>query len=426
MANLVKIAELLKNAPDQALMQQLNNPDGSAPSYMVLSELQRRKKLRGSLMSQEPQSSVAEDLENESANAGQMGLGSFDQQPQQPPMQQQAPVGMAQGGEVKHYFNGNEVYTSEPGYNPFAGFSMPDFTGKAGWSDEQDQLYKDLLTAGMSPEQAKARVFGTEAPIKPVAPAAAPAPAAPPAAPASRNRAAAPTGGLPTLGKSSTASDDYSVNPLLEEARGIRKQLADAYKNQADVYKQQAEDVRKTKDVDAAMALLTAGFGIAGGRSANALENIGQGALPGVQQYAGSERARREQLQKLALGQGALGIEQLGAQMRGVTAEGELGLGGEKMDIARRGAAADEMRARATAASVANQASQWKQDNAKDKVNQQRAATLINYLKTDGINLDEPTKAQYVSEINRLLGVGAAPQNKLTGNSKEGYKYGYN
>ena len=399
MANLVKIAELLKNAPDQALMQELNNPNGAAPSYMVLSELQRRKKLRGSLMNNEPQSSVAEDLEAEMTPAPQMGIGSLAQQPVSNP--QQAPVGMASGGEVKHYFNGNEVYTSEPGWNPFAGI---DWTGKSGWSDEQDRLYKDLLVTGMTPEQAKARVFGTEAPVKP-APTTQTAPA--PAAASqgrSQGRPVAPAG-IPTLGKAPAASDDYSVNPLLGELKDYRKQLADAYKNQADVYKQQSDEIKNTKATDVGLALMQAGFGIAGGRSQNALENIGQGAMPAIQQYAGMDRARREQLQKLAMGQGQLGIEQLGAQMKGVTAEGELGLGGEKMDIARRSAAADEMRARAAAAGVANQASQWKQENAQDKVNQQKANTLINYLKTDGINLDDATKAQYISEINRLLGV---------------------
>ena len=426
MANLVKIAELLKNASDQSLMQELNNPNGAAPSYMVLSELQRRKKLRGSLMNNEPVSSVAEDLEAESAQAPQMGLGSMGQAPMQ-----QAPVSMASGGEVKHFYAGGGYdvgggqYTSEPGWNPFAGI---DWTGKSGWSDEQDRLYKDLLVTGMTPEQAKARVFGTETSVKPAAaPQAAPAPA-PAGVPQGRpqGRPAAPTGGIPSLGAAPKASDDYSVNPLLDELKGYRKQMADAYKQQADAYKQQAQEIKDTKATDIGLALMQAGFGMAGGRSQYALENIGQGAMPAIQQYAGMDRARREQLQKLALGQGALGIEQLGAQMKGVTAEGELGLGGEKMDIARRSAAADEMRARASLAAVGNQAAQWKQENAQERVNQQKANTLINYLKTDGINLDDATKAQYISEINRLLKTSPAPQNKLTGNAKEGYKYGYN
>jgi len=378
---------LLKNAPDQALMQEMQNPTGTAPSYMILSELQRRKKLRGSLMNNEPQTSVAEDMEAEASQAEQMGtagLGSMG------PAPMQQPQGYAQGGAVQGYAGGGDV----------------DYQDDLPW-DERMRMWREMTGFG--------RMAPPPAPAQPIFPGAAAAQVRAAdnrivTTPQVRPQPAAPRApaqvGIASVGPAAAkASDDYSVSPLLEEARGIRKQLADAYKSQADVYKQQADEVRKTKDVDAAMALLTAGFGIAGGRSQNAIENIGQGALPAVQQYAGAERARREQLQKLAMGQGALGIEQLGAQMKGVTAEGELGLGGEKMDIARRSAAADEMRARASAASVANQASQWKLDNAKNKVDQQRAATLINYLKTDGINIDDNTRASYVSEINRLLGV---------------------
>lgn len=445
--NLVKVAELLKNAPDQALMQELNNPNGAAPSYMVLSELQRRKKLRGSLMNNEPQSSVAEDLEAESAQAPQMGLGSMSQAPmQQAP--QQAPVGMASGGEVVHAAGG---WWEDP--SQYSNFDPTNPKMQRSRLDEMRAAIRDQY--GVDPEnlgtmtsigQGLGNLFGSgsaqnqalneyesakkglsllqTAPTK-AAPAPAPSPAGPPQG-RPQGRPAAPTGGLPTLAPQKANSDDYSVNPLLSELKGYRNQMAEAYKNQADVYKQQADEIKNAKSSDVALALMQAGFGIMGGESQYAARNIGQGAMPAIQQYAGMDRARREQLQKLALGQGALGIEQLGAQMKGVTAEGELGLGGEKMDIARRSAAADEMRARASMAAVGNQAAQWKMDNAKDKVDQQRAATLINYLKTDGINLDEPTKAQYVSEINRLLRVGSAPQNKLSGNAKEGYKYGYN
>lgn len=411
MANLVKIAELLKNASDQNLMQELNNPNGAAPSYMVLSELQRRKKLRGSLMNQEPVSSVAEDIEAESAQAPQMGLGSMGQAPMQ---SQQAPVGMASGGEVKHYYAGDYVdygggYESDPSENTF----WPS------WEEIKKRTGYGRMLPPTPPAVAQAPVAAPQ-----VLPQASQQ-AAPAEAP--RVKAPAQAAGIASVGaQKSGASDDYSVNPLLDELKGYRKQMADAYKQQADAYKQQAQEIKDTKATDIGLALMQAGFGMAGGRSQYALENIGQGAMPAIQQYAGMDRARREQLQKLALGQGALGIEQLGAQMKGVTAEGELGLGGEKMDIARRSAAADEMRARASLAAVGNQAAQWKQENAQDRVNQQKANTLINYLKTDGINLDDATKAQYISEINRLLKTNPAPQNKLTGNAKEGYKYGYN
>lgn len=416
MANLVKIAELLKNAPDQALMQELNNPGGGAPSYMVLSELQRRKKLRGSLMNNEPQSSVAEDLEAEASQANQMGLGSMGQQPQPMANPQQAPVGMAQGGEVPGYAEGD--YVDDLPWEERMALWRQNFGFGSQLPPSQRRYAEDYAAGAVSTPQTAPQVAAAQ-----VAPQA--APPAPPAAPP-KTRAPAQAG-IGSLGSQKSAGpSNYSVNPLLDELKGYRTQMADAYKQQAETYKQQAEDIKNAKTSDIGMALMQAGLGIAGGTSSNALQNVAQGAQPAMQAYMGMDRERRKELQKLAMGQGALGIEQLGAQMKGVTSEGELGLGGEKMAIARRSADADMLRANAAAAGVANQASQWKQDNAQERVNQQKANTLINYLKTDGINLDDATKAQYVAQINKLLGVGAAPQNKLSGNAKEGYKYGYN
>ena len=70
--NLVKVADMLKNATDQALAGELKNPSGSVPSYMVLSELERRKKLRGSIMQPENSKTVAEEKEAEFAGLGAM------------------------------------------------------------------------------------------------------------------------------------------------------------------------------------------------------------------------------------------------------------------------------------------------------------------------------------------------------------------
>ena len=316
MANLVKIAELLKNASDQQLASELNNPNGSAPSYMVLSELQRRKKMRGSLMNQEPQSSVAEDMEQESSRANQMGIGGFQQQ-----MPQQAPQGYAGGGEVD-YGGG---YETDPSENTF-------------WPS-WDEIKKRTGYGRMLPQTQATQAAAPLTPVVPAVPAAVqtqrPAPVA-----------QAPAAGIPSLAPAKPVkSQTPAGNPLMDELRGYRKDLADAYKNQADVYKQQAEDVKNSKDSDVAMALMQAGFGIMGGRSQFAAENIGQGALPAVQQYAATERERQKELQKLATGQGQLGIEQLGAQMKGALGEGELSVNERK-------AAAAEMQARASMAGV--------------------------------------------------------------------------
>lgn len=59
--NLLKIQDALKNASDAQLMQLMQAPDSTAPSYLVLSEIRRRKDMR-SKQEPGPESTVAEDL----------------------------------------------------------------------------------------------------------------------------------------------------------------------------------------------------------------------------------------------------------------------------------------------------------------------------------------------------------------------------
>ena len=60
--NLIQISEQLKDVPDQYLMQEVQNPSGSYPAYLVVSELTRRKRMRESASKQAPTTTVAEDL----------------------------------------------------------------------------------------------------------------------------------------------------------------------------------------------------------------------------------------------------------------------------------------------------------------------------------------------------------------------------
>lgn len=329
--NLVKIADMLKNASDQNLIQEIQNPSGSVPSYMVLSELERRKKLRGSLMNSEPQASVAEDMEREAAPAA-AGIGSMGQPPAQGP-------GYVGGGEVRGYAAGDYV---------------GDYEDDLPW-EERMRKWREMTGFGRMAPQAPAQA--PQAPQAPqvAAPAVAPAAAAPaPAASTKRSDStlppAAPRASAPAAAPNSMAS-------YLEEMKGYRKELEGMYKNQADLYQKQYEDLKGAKDKDVSMALLTAGLGIMGGRSAYAAENIGQGALPAVQQYLGADRERQKEMQKMALGQGALGIESLRARMEATRGEGELGL-------KERAVGADELRARASmqqAGAIAGQTSAYRQ-----------------------------------------------------------------
>jgi len=76
--NIVKLQDDLKNVPDNALINYVQNPSGQVPTYLALSELQRRKKMReqaSGAQAQGPQPSVAEQLVAESApQAGIAGI----------------------------------------------------------------------------------------------------------------------------------------------------------------------------------------------------------------------------------------------------------------------------------------------------------------------------------------------------------------
>lgn len=65
--NIVKLQDDLKSVPDQSLIGYVQNPTGQVPSYLALSELQRRKKMREQAggQGQGDQPSVAEQLVSE-------------------------------------------------------------------------------------------------------------------------------------------------------------------------------------------------------------------------------------------------------------------------------------------------------------------------------------------------------------------------
>jgi hypothetical protein len=251
--------------------------------------------------------------------ADQMGIGSL------------GPVGQAVA-QPQAYAGGGEVRR----FNGLTGSYVGDYEDTLPW-EERMQKWREMTGFGrMAPPPAVRPALAPT--TAPVAPAAAPAAATTPPVKPPTPRPAAPVAATPEK------LEDWG-----QQIKDIVGKQADAYQKQADLYAQEAEKLDKTKSTDISLALMQAGFGIMGGRSQFAAENIGQGAMPAVQQYAAMDRARRDQAQKLALGQGALGIEQLGAQLKGVSAGAEYGLGKEKLDIARKSAESDAIYKRALA-----------------------------------------------------------------------------
>jgi hypothetical protein len=81
--NIIKIQDMLRSVPDNSLIGYVQNPQGEVPSYLALSELQRRKDTRAKFQQQQtPETSVAEDLGQEAAQ-NQGGLSMLAGQPQQ-------------------------------------------------------------------------------------------------------------------------------------------------------------------------------------------------------------------------------------------------------------------------------------------------------------------------------------------------------
>ena len=146
--NIIKIQNQLKGVPDDTLVGYVQNPSGQVPTYLALSELQRRKEMRNSYQANKPEEkSVAEDLVEESQpQPGIMGLPeaqpmmeAMAPQPEMP-MEQMAHGGLAEldtgnmydennyatggivafddGGPVKHYAYGGKTSTDPYMYDP--------------------------------------------------------------------------------------------------------------------------------------------------------------------------------------------------------------------------------------------------------------------------------------------------------------------
>ena len=79
--NIIKLQNMLRGVPDEALIGYVQNPQGEVPSYLALSELQRRKDTREKYQAEQaPESSVAEDLEQETMS-DQGGLAMLAKNP---------------------------------------------------------------------------------------------------------------------------------------------------------------------------------------------------------------------------------------------------------------------------------------------------------------------------------------------------------
>lgn len=125
--NIIEQQDKLKSAPDDSLKREMQSPSGMFPQYLVMTEIQRREKMRKDYEGKQaadnktpPRPSMAEEMAMTPSQPAQMssGIGSLLEQPQQPqipPQMQQEPVRMNVGMQVPYSAN-----------NPYASFLIQD------------------------------------------------------------------------------------------------------------------------------------------------------------------------------------------------------------------------------------------------------------------------------------------------------------
>jgi hypothetical protein len=125
MMNVLQLQERLKDYSQQQLAQEMKMPSGQVPQYLVLGEMQRRKRMQAeqaAAQSQQSQTTVAEDAVA-AAGVPNTGQGPMPQapMPQAPMPQAPAPaLRMAGGGAVKHMQTGKLLTGISPQASTFA------------------------------------------------------------------------------------------------------------------------------------------------------------------------------------------------------------------------------------------------------------------------------------------------------------------
>ncbi len=130
--NIIELQEKLKDLPDQRLTQEMQSPSGSVPQFLVLNELNRRKRMRDDMkaMSAQPTATVAQEaiasagvpaggiadmaqMAPRSSIAQNTGIASVAPQPM--PADPSIAQGMYRGGMVRRMYGGGPVRRMQQG-----------------------------------------------------------------------------------------------------------------------------------------------------------------------------------------------------------------------------------------------------------------------------------------------------------------------
>ena len=329
--NLLSIQDALKNASDQQLVQLMRAPDSTTPSYLVVSELNRRKQMRVK-QAEPPSRTVAEDLTSEENMQAPMGIRSL--QTPEPGDEEYRPEddagieAMREGGIVRMQAGGPPPSGERlPMFRSFSPPPMAEADNSSLMStaeQELQRLYRSdpsarrnqalidqtASTYGVSADALRERL-GIAAPVTPPPATTPAAPAAPPAAAATTTPATTegrptptsaqtlplppepPRGGPPASGvrtltpSAAPAAATPEGLPTLQQNMernlgmfpGIPQELMDRIR---DSRTNEGDRRREAQN----MALLEAGLRIAGSNNPNFLGAIGEGATPAAQTYA--------------------------------------------------------------------------------------------------------------------------------------------
>jgi hypothetical protein len=318
--NLIEISNQLKDVPDQFLMKEVQSPSGAYPSYLVISELTRRKRMRESALKEAPTTTVAQDLADPGREQRQMAMAQAAQQMAAPslnaglaaaPQAMQSlaaqdamgttPPGMVSfkhGGEVPRFQN--EGYVSDPMFGQ-SDFVDQGFTGR-GLSEVMDlaqQSEKDKLVSAMtlpelqefnrsgrvperlrsSPTTARATSAAPEAPPPPAAAPAA-APAIPPFTMAPYKPRDIPMPVLPTE-PTEQQLDRAAKSRQAKYKEDVPFRLGYLEKEMTD----RAKEMAGRKESNINEALIQAGLGIMGSKSPRFLQAVSEGGTAGLRAY---------------------------------------------------------------------------------------------------------------------------------------------
>lgn len=326
--NLVQLSEQLKDVPDNFLMMEVQNPSGSYPAYLIVSEMTRRKRMRENAPKQEPQTTVAEDLmgggiramqpqmPQQMPGAAQTMASQMPQMPTQQPQMPQAPQMMAGGGLVAfeqggpiRAFDGLFVDPTMPEPEREDVFRKPlvpippQLRGTIGLSEAKDiqagrygtSEAAILSSFGITPQRV------TTAPS--TAPSAAPAGAQAGAAPAPATATRTSPGDEAMRMARELATTPYPGYDMEAGIARLRQTMPDtASQAMADYIKRQEGQMAGQRESNLNMALMQAGLGMMGSKARSGIQGIAEGGLEGLKAYRQgvSELQKGEQQIELA------------------------------------------------------------------------------------------------------------------------------